>query len=122
MQLLKALKIVLQFKWLVLIFITCLYVFINIKVINYKSIYSLNDNKFVGIIEKIKETDYGYSLTIKTPEELIVYTNNSNYQLGDKVYIEGKLEIPSNNTILNTFNYKDYLYHNIWIPLKVKII
>lgn len=119
MQLLKALKIVLQFKWLVLIFITCLYVFINIKVIDYKSIYSLNDNKFVGIIEKIKETDYGYSLTIKTPEKLIVYTNNSNYQLGDKVYVEGKLETPSNNTVLNTFNYKDYLYHNkIFYTLK----
>ena len=35
----------------------------------------------------------------------------SNYNLGDIIEVQGKLELPANNTIPNTFNYKDYLYH-----------
>ena len=31
------------------------------------------------------------------------------YKLGDYVYLEGTLNIPSNNTLFNTFNYKEYL-------------
>ncbi len=114
MQFLKLLRTILQSKkfWLILIVISCLYVFINVKVFRYQSIYNQDTTNFIGTISKIKKTDYGYSLTIKTPEKLIVYVKECPYKLGDKVFIEGNLEIPSNNTILNTFNYKEYLYHN----------
>ncbi len=108
------LKIKLQsnFLLLYLIIFTALYVFINVKVIRYESIYKGDETSFVGVIEKIKETDYGYSLTINAKEKLIVYTTKCDYSLGDKVYIEGTLEKPKNNTVLNTFNYKEYLYQN----------
>ena len=114
MQLLKHLRTILQSKAfsLILIIITCLYVFINVKLINYQSIYKESDTNFSGIVENIKKTTYGYSITIKAKEKLILYTNEFNYNLGDKLYIEGKLEQPTNNTIPNTFNYKEYLYYN----------
>ena len=114
MQLLKHLRTILQSKAfsLILIIITCLYVFINVKLINYQSIYKESDINFNGIVTHIKKTTYGYSITIKAKEKLILYTNEFNYNLGDKLYIEGELELPTNNTIPNTFNYKEYLYYN----------
>ncbi len=114
MQLLKNLRTKLQSKkiWITLIIITSLYIFINVKVRCYESIYKGDEKNFVGVIEKIKETAYGYSLTLKSKEKLIVYTTKCNYSLGDMVLIEGKLEKPKNNTVLNTFNYKEYLYRN----------
>ncbi len=114
MLLLNNLKTKLQSKslFISLIIFTLLYVFINVKVIRYESIYKGYETSFVGVIQKIKETKYGYSLTINSKEKLIVYTTKCNYSIGDKVYIEGVLEEPKNNTVLNTFNYKEYLYQN----------
>ena len=82
------------------------------KIIRYESIYNLNDKEFIGIISGIKKTDYGYSLTLKAKEKLIFYLKDNDYNLGDLVYIKGDLEKPKNNTVLNNFNYKEYLYHN----------
>ena len=82
------------------------------KIIRYESIYNPNDKEFIGIISGIKKTDYGYSLTLKAKEKLIVYLEDNNYNLGDLVYIKGDLEKSKNNTVLNNFNYKEYLYHN----------
>ena len=107
------LKIILQSKWFytILIIFTIIYVFLTTNLITYKSVYSGKEQEFIGIIEKIKETDYGYTLTVKAKERLIVYSKETNFQLGDKVLIKGNLELPKNNTVLNNFNYKEYLYH-----------
>lgn len=108
------LRIILQSKifFLTIILFTFLYVFWNVKGIRYQSIYSINETKFVGKISKIKTTDYGYSVTLKAKEDLIVYIEELNYHLGDTVEVEGTLEIPKNNTVLGNFNYKEYLYQN----------
>ena len=118
---LKQLKIILQSKlfWFLIIFITTIYVILNIQ-IERKSIYNLNEKVFTGTIINIKETDYGYSLTIKSKENLIAYVKSCNYQLGDYVKLEGTLEEPKNNTVPNNFNYKDYLrYKKIYYILNV---
>ena len=45
---------------------------------------------------------------------------NKTFSLGDTLSLKGTLEIPKNNTIPNTFNYKEYLkYKNINYILKI---
>ena len=111
-----------KFYFVIIIFII-IYVIFSTKIIHYKSLYNINTKEFIGTITKIKETDYGFSLTLKAKEKLIVYTNTNNYHLGDLVYIQGDLSKPSNNTVLNNFNYKEYLYQNkIYYILNAKDI
>ena len=90
---------------IVFIFLTYLYT-INIK---KESIYNQEETNFIGTIIKKTKTDYGYSLTIKGKEKLIIYTKKCSYNLGDLVSVKGKLELPKNNTVPNNFNYKKYL-------------
>ena len=122
---LKVLKNILQSKrfYLIIIIFIALYIFININIIEHKSIYNLNNNTFYGTIIKINKTNYGYSFIIDNKEKLICYTTNLNYNIGDYVRLEGNLEKPLNNTVINNFNYKEYLEHNkIFYILKVKNI
>lgn len=90
---------------IVFLFLTYLYT-INIK---KESIYNQEETNFIGTIIKKTKTDYGYSLTIKGKEKLIIYTKKCSYNLGDLVSVKGKLELPKNNTVPNNFNYKKYL-------------
>ena len=109
---------------IILIFI-CL---INIiyKINNVKSKYKITDKSIIGIVTNIKEKDDKVTLTIKAKENVIVYTNNLNVKLGDKLYIEGTLEQLSDNTNFNLFNYRKYmLSKNTYFSMKasnVKII
>lgn len=111
---LKQLKNILQSNifFIICIIITCLYTFINIKLINYKSVYKGNECEFIGQITKIKKNNYGYSIILNSKEKLILYTNKFNYNLGDVVLVKGNLEKAKNNTVFNNFNYKKYLYQN----------
>jgi competence protein ComEC len=81
------------------------------------NIYEFDENEFILTIEEFnidgdklsfefKENLVGIYY-IKTEEE----KNNIDLSLNDKLYLKGKLELPSNNTIMNTFNYKKYLYY-----------
>ena len=120
---LNQLRIILQSKYFLslLIIISCLYIITITKIIPYKSIYSENSKTFIGKVIKIKETSYGYSLTLKSQENLIIYTDNFNYNLGDTILVNGNLSKLKNNTVLNTFNYKEYLYQNkIFYTLEAK--
>ncbi len=90
---------------IVFLFLTYVYT-INVK---KESIYNQEETNFIGTIIKKTKTDYGYSLTIKGKEKLIIYTKKCSYNLGDLVLVKGKLELPKNNTVPNNFNYKKYL-------------
>ncbi len=121
----KILKTLLRSKlfYLILIFIVLSYVILNLFILKKESIYKENQTVFVGTIKKIKETTYRYSLTLQNKEDLIVYLDKCPYQLGDQVKIIGTLEKPQNNTILNNFNYQEYLKQNqIFYILKAKEI
>ena len=103
------LKITLQSKYFLLLLfsLTIILIIVKTKIITYHSIYNINDNKFVGIVDKINKN----TITLKSKENLIIQTDEFPYQLGDKIEVIGKLNIPKKNTIPNTFNYQKYLYN-----------
>ena len=77
--------------------------------------YNIDDNYIDGIIVDIKKSDDKYSFIIKGKEKVkcnYYISEELSFKLGDKVKLYGKLSVPSNNTVPNTFNYKKYLYYN----------
>ena len=118
-QYLIKLKNLLQYDsmYYILIIITMIYSCLYIKNYIPPNKYNINDNNFILTIKEYKID--GNKLSIEFKENLIgTYyfekekdKNNFKYQINDKVYIKGKLKSPNNNTIINTFNYKKYLYH-----------
>ena len=66
------------------------------------------------MVTDIKYYDDKVNIYIKGREKLLVkyYKEIDGIKLGDRIRVIGKLEEPSNNTIPNLFNYKDYLYNN----------
>lgn len=88
-----------------------------------ESIYSVSDTKFSGIIKKITLKSDKVVLTIDSEneslrcnyslkDEKLVKEFYQKYKLGYGVEIKGSLDYPLNNTVPNTFNYKEYLYNN----------
>ena len=121
----KLLKKIYQSKifYILLTLFTFLSFYLIANSLKKESIYNPKQTIFTGEIIKIKKTDYGYSLILKNKENLVVYLDDYLYNLGDQVKIEGTLEIPSNNTIPNNFNYKKYLNNQqIYYILKAKKI
>lgn len=119
----QRLKIILQSKiFLVLSLIILIsYSFFFTQVLKYHSKYSPNTTAIEGYIlnynldgdklsfllsgrEKVQATYY-----FKSQEEKEAYQKK--FKLGLSVKLDGTLNEPSKNTIPNTFNYKEYLYH-----------
>ena len=67
--------------------------------------FNVEGNK-ISLTLKSKESLVG-SYYIDTYDELLYLKDNIKY--GVSIMVEGSLKIPSNNTIPNTFNYKEYL-------------
>jgi len=116
MQYLRKLKIPLQFKILIIVLLSFVYSFyFNI---NYKSKYS-NEKNIYGYITHYLIDGNKLSLELMGKEKVICnyYFNTidelnsfkDEYELGDYIKLSGTLNIPSNNTIFNNFNYKNYL-------------
>ena len=114
-----------DYLYYILLFITCIFLLINI---NKKiEIPILTDNSYELIINDYKINDKTITIyfddiigkyCIDNDDEIKNFKNN--YSFGDKVYIEGKISVPNNNTIPNNFNYKDYLYHKyIYYIIKI---
>lgn len=114
--------------YLILLFLT--FIFLFIYHINYKvsNKYSLNDNEFKLTIKKYNID--GDKLSIEFKENLIgVYYFKTKkeknrfintYSLNNIIYAKGNLKKVNNNTIPNTFNYNDYLKHkNIQYVLNI---
>ena len=105
------LKNILRSRYLFkILFIICLiYIFIYIK---YDSIPNLEGNIFYGKIIDYKYTNDTYKITIKSNYKLLINyktTNELNINYGDCIKVSGVISTPSNNTIPNLFNYKNYL-------------
>ena len=98
------LKILLQFKYLIIILSFILSISIIIK-LNKKEVIN---NHFILKIESINYENNTYTLNLSN-KYISYYKGDFNYHLGDYVEINGNLIEPSNNTIPNLFNYKDYL-------------
>ena len=123
MHYLKKLKTILQSKYLFkFILIVCIfYAEIIFFYFPQKSKYIGNEKEFIGIVTNLKEDGDHLTLEIKEKEKLIVHyyfkTKKEKQkflkqiELGTKIKITGTLNQPSNNTIPNIFNYKEYLKH-----------
>lgn len=119
----RNLKTILQYNkyFILLLIILFLYILTYTKLIKYQSKYEINTKEIYGIITSIKINGDKLTLEvkgkekilanyyIKTEEEKEKIVKNINH--GDKVLLKGTLNIPSNNTIPNNFNYKKYLYN-----------
>ena len=103
-----------------LLLVSLIYALINNVIIKHYSVYN-DETNFIGIIAnfnidgdkvtiqiKAKETIQG-TYYLKSIEEKEYFLNNLKY--GSKVELNGELNEPSNNTLPNTFNYREYLYN-----------
>lgn len=89
--------------------ITILILGITLCNISKKSKFK-DETKITGIINKITKTEDNTQIELISKEKILVNIYKTvNLELGDKIEVEGKLEIPSNNTFFNLFNYKKYL-------------
>ena len=114
-----------DYLYYILLFITCIFLLINI---NKKiDVPILTDNSYELIINDYKINDKTITIYFDNMIGKYYVDNDEkvkefkdNYSFGDKIYIEGEISIPSNNTIPNNFNYKDYLYHKyIYYIIKI---
>ena len=125
MQYLTRLKIILQFNklYLIVLLLSLLLVFLRINFFPYKS-RIIPSNSFIGEITNLEYDNDKYKITIKNKEEVIGYYNSKNkldLKLGYTIKIVGSFYEPTNNTIFNTFNYKEYLNnHYIFYQVKIK--
>ncbi|MBQ3475229.1 MAG: DNA internalization-related competence protein ComEC/Rec2 [Bacilli bacterium] len=113
----KKLKIVLlQNRYTILVLLSVLFAFIFYG--SYHSKLKGNEKEIIGYIRKITIDGDKLSLIIKTKENMIVNyyfksekeKDNLDLELNDEVKVSGSIKEPNNNTVLNTFNYRDYLY------------
>lgn len=108
------------FKILALLFLG--YALLITNIYEFHSKYSVNTKSVVGIVTDFEIDGNKVTINIKAREKLIInyyvktrkekdyYENN--LELGAKIKVIGTFEIPSNNTIPNIFNYRNYLYNN----------
>ena len=114
----RRLRYILQSRYLfkILVIIFLIYAILFTKLYKFESKYNGDETTFIGIVYDYKLDDDKITLHIKAKEKLIVnYRYNemvfNKLSYGDEVLVEGKLNIPSENTIPNTFNYRRYLYN-----------
>lgn len=101
----KKLKTILKYSEFILLIIIIL-CFLYLKLYVPKSKFNGLEREVYGYVRKINDK----YIEIKSKEKLIVYyDNNINLKYNDYVRIDGNLKLPDNNTVFNTFNYKEYL-------------
>ena len=114
-----------DYLYYILLFITCIFLLINI---NKKiDVPILTNNSYELIIDDYKINDKTITIYFDNIIGKYYVDNNEkvkefkdNYSFGDKIYIEGEISVPNNNAIPNNFNYKDYLYHKyIYYIIKI---
>ena len=118
----KKLKIILQHSiiYYVVLLIALIIYFVS-NSLEYITVYDeFKSEKF--IITNITIYDYGLKLNLKGKEKVIgyLYTKENTetkklletYSIGNEVLITGNKKDITNNTVPNTFNYKDYLENN----------
>ena len=125
----KKLKHILQYKYL---FIILVIPFLIYSVIysnkDIKSKYKITDTNIAGYISYYLIDNDKLTIKLIGKEKILCtyyFKNNidSNYELGDYIELTGTMNIPSNNTIFNLFNYKEYLkYENINYIFKIDTI
>ena len=106
----KRLKNILPYKYLILVFITLIYVYIITDNLIYKTNYTPGFNELEGVITNIEIKEDKTTFILKAKEKVrVTYYGKLDLEIGDIVKVNGNLQIPSSNTIFNLFNYRLYL-------------
>lgn len=120
-QHIKRLKILLPYKYLLILILIIIYSLISTKYSNLSSVFNGDETFFQGkITEYLIDGDkVSFELNTSLNEKLkcVYYVKDikeknfieEHLKYGITVEINGSLNEPSNNTIPNTFNYKKYL-------------
>lgn len=98
-----------------LCFLTCIYVCIHIFCLQKETQIDPKTTQLSGTIQSISYKEDQVKLKIKVKKEYVIgYIKKElfHYELHDCIQATGTLEIPSNNTMKNLFNYKKYSYYN----------
>ena len=117
-----------NYIYLILLYLIVIYLIIYVSMYKVNYIHLRDDTTF-----KLKIIDYkidGNQLSLDFDSDVIgkyyfeslkeKESFNKTFSLGDTLSLKGTLEIPKNNTIPNTFNYKEYLkYKKINYILKI---
>ena len=117
-QHLLRLKTILQYRYIAFIILILVLIISFIRLIIPEKIKTdINETEISGILIDYKIVDDKLTLIIKGKDKIrcTYYLKEEeiiNLKLGIKLKVYGKLSIPSNNTIPNTFNYKEYLKNN----------
>ncbi len=131
-HILKLRILLLQNKLYIILFVLAsVFSLLYTNIINFKSLYNINETIFTLIITDYKVDGNKLSLEFVGKEKIIgnyyfdslKEKNNflNTYSLGDKVVLVGTIEKASENMIPNTFNYKKYLYYNkVYYLLTIK--
>ena len=108
--LMKKSKTALLSKYIIFIFlISLLYTGYYLNKVDL-SIYHGNEKVIEGTVIAKQKTDYGYRLTVKAKEKLLVRVyQDLDFKLGNKIRITGTLTKPAVNTNFYLFNYQNYL-------------
>ena len=115
------LRKILLCDWLYYLLLVIAVIYLIIFFSNYKidHIYEEDETDFILTISNYKIDGNKLSLSFKEKLVGTYYFKNyeekeafiNKYSLGDIINVKGILNKPTNNTIPNTFNYKDYLKH-----------
>ena len=112
----KKLKNILQYNYVyyILFIISIVITIIGINT-EPKSIYNENTKSVRGVVTEYKITDDKITIYLKSQEDIVIsyyYKNKKeidNISYGDEIKVNGTFNKPSNNTVPNLFNYKNYL-------------
>ena len=120
----RKLKIILQCKYLVILFLLVIVIsIIRINVSRYQSIYDEGLIKVTMKVQSIKYDNNKDVVIFSGKENLISYYKDFPYDVGDIVKIEGTIQKIKPQTIPNLFDYKDYLRgKNIYCQLDINKI
>ena len=109
----RRLRFILQHRYFIKVVTILFLIFIILftKIYQKRSIYNGNETEVQGIVYKKKISEDKITLYVKGKEKVVInyyIKGNLNISLGDEIKVVGKLKVPSNNTIPNLFNYKNY--------------
>ena len=113
-QCLKKLRIILQSNYFYLFLMLFVAILLYFNACD-KSKYDINDDVIIGTITSYYIDNDKLVITIFGKEKVLCNyyfkdeNNTFDYELGDKIKLFGKLKLPSNNSIFNGFNYREYL-------------
>ncbi len=110
----KKLRIILQSNYFYLFLMLFVAILLYFNACD-KSKYDINDDVIIGTITSYYIDTDKLVITIFGKEKVLCNyyfkdeNNTFDYELGDKIKLFGKLKFPSNNSIFNGFNYREYL-------------